>query len=214
MLKISSFQFNSYAENTYCIYNEYNELIIVDPGCYQPNEYTTLIDFIDEKKMKPVQMILTHAHIDHIYGVNKLCLDFKIEPYMSALEVPVYEMAIWAGELFGTPVDKYEGNFHFIDETSVIKLRNDTLKILHTPGHSPGSLSFYDATQNWVISGDTLFLNSIGRTDFPLCNHNDLISAIQNKLYQLPDNTTVYSGHGHPTNIGYEKKMNPFVKAN
>lgn len=212
MLQVKSFVFGPVSENTYVLYSEDKQALIIDPGCYTNNEEKQLLQFINDNHLTVKQVILTHCHFDHVFGLKKVCETFSLIPKMHPAEEVLLNYASVAAERWQIPFTNwYKGEFTAIDENDTINLGGDELSILHTPGHSPGSLSFYCKNDGFVISGDVLFFNSIGRTDLPLCNHEELLQSIHNKLYTLPNETVVYSGHGPKTNIGYEKDTNPFT---
>jgi glyoxylase-like metal-dependent hydrolase (beta-lactamase superfamily II) len=213
MAKVASFTFNPFQENTYIVYDETKECIIIDPGCYRPLEKEQLSAFISENDLKPVQLILTHCHVDHVLG-NKFINDiYQLRPYIHPLEKIVLEKAIAWGGTYGIHGDESPAPAGFIDENSIIKFGNTELKSLFTPGHSPGSLSFYSEKDKFVIAGDVLFYRSIGRTDLPGGDYDVLMDSIKKTMFNaLSDDFTVYSGHGPATNIGDEKKHNPFLR--
>ena len=211
MLKIQTFNFSLFQENRDVLFNENKEAWIIDPGCYYPEEEETLSKFITDNQLKPVQLLNTHCHIDHIFGLKWVADTYNLEPYFHEAEEVIRKSAGATSEKYGVPFPQYEGPVHFLSESDTVKLGNDVLNVIHTPGHSPGSISFYNAQQNFLIDGDVLFYESIGRTDFPFCNHADLMHSIREKLFALPDDTKVYPGHGQPTTIGHEKKNNPFL---
>ncbi|AHF15743.1 MBL fold metallo-hydrolase [Niabella soli] len=214
MLYIHRFVFNPFQENTYIIYNESNKCMIVDPGCYTDEEREQLVRFIDENKLEPVYLLNTHCHIDHILG-NQLVSDkWNLPLHIHQGELPLLQAGPKIAEKYGFDFKPYTGNVLFISEKDKLNLDNDEFTILFTPGHSPASLSFYNKENGLLISGDTLFSGSIGRTDLPGGDFDTLETAIRTQLYTLPDNTKVYSGHGQGTSIGYEKRNNPFVQEN
>jgi hydroxyacylglutathione hydrolase len=211
MINVKVFTFNPVQENTYILYNEKGNAIIIDPGCYSENEQNSLYSFLTTNKLTPVQLINTHCHLDHVFG-NKWVYDtFKTELYIHANEKPVLAYAPISGSQWGLNFDNYQGPLHFINEGDLIQLDDDKLSILFTPGHSPGSISFYCKEQNFVIAGDILFYESIGRTDLPGGNHATLLNSIREKLFVLPNETIVYNGHGPSTTIQHEKNYNPFL---
>lgn len=211
MLTVQFFTFSPIQENTYVIYNEHKECIIFDPGCYYDHEKDTLADFISENGLRPVQLVNTHCHLDHIFGNHFVCERYGLMPFFHPNEEEMFKLAPSSGLMYGLPFDMYSGPVKHLQQGEQIKLGDDHFDILFTPGHSPGSLSFYSATNRFVISGDVLFSGSIGRTDLPGGNYNQLIESIQTQLLTLPDETMVYSGHGPATTIGEEKKSNPFL---
>ena len=211
MFTIMSFVFSPVKENTYVLHNETGDCIIIDPGCYFGNERRELSDYISANGLRPKYLLNTHCHLDHVFG-NKFIHDlWQLELYIHAGEKPVLEYAPMSGLQWGLPFDNYKGALYFLREGEAIGLGNDTLKVLFAPGHSPGHICFYCKEQNFVIGGDVLFKMSIGRTDLPGGDFDTLIKSIRTQLFVLPDETIVYSGHGEPTTIGFEKKNNPYV---
>jgi hydroxyacylglutathione hydrolase len=211
MLTVKSFEFSPIQENTYILYNEFNDCIIIDPGCYYDAEKDKLVAFIEENKLKPTMLINTHCHLDHVFGNKFVAEKYHLTLQMHENEKPVLAFAPTSGLMYNIPFDNYEGDFIYLNEGDTIRLGDDELQILLTPGHSPGSLSFYSAKNNFVIGGDVLFKNSVGRSDLPGGNHEQLIKSIKEKLLVLPANTIVYNGHGPATTIGEEKKNNPYL---
>lgn len=212
MLKIKSFQFNPIQENSYILYNGFNECIIIDPGCYSDEEKDTLVNFIELNGLTPKILLNTHCHLDHVFGNRFLANKYNLTLCIHENEIPVLQFAPASGLMYNLPFDNYTGNYIFLKAGEEIKLGNDSLQIRFTPGHSPGSLSFYHKEGGFVLSGDALFNGSIGRTDLPMASHQQLISSIKDQLFTLPDETVVYSGHGPSTTIGDEKLYNPFLQ--
>lgn len=211
MIQIKSFTFSPIQENTYILYNEHKECIIIDPGCYFEEEKIALKTFIDDHKLIPVMLLNTHCHLDHVFGNKFISGTFELMPTIHPLEKELLAYAPISGLMYEMPFDHYEGAVAYLEAGQIIRLGSDHLTVLFTPGHSPGSVSFYCKQQSFVISGDVLFKNSIGRTDLPGGNHEILIKSIKEELLILPDETIIFSGHGLPTNIGNEKKSNPFL---
>ena len=211
MLKIQMFTFNPVQENTYVIFNEEGACAIVDPGCYFDHEYKELTDFIHSNNLVPKCLLNTHCHLDHVFGNKRIAAEYNLQLQMHPDEKKLFDYAPFSAEKWGLPFKNYEGPIIYINEGEKIKLGNDELAILLTPGHSPGSLSFYNKEAKFVLSGDALFLSGIGRTDLPGGDFDTLISSIKNKLFALPDDVVVYSGHGPETTIGEEKRSNPFL---
>jgi hydroxyacylglutathione hydrolase len=211
MIKIEHFTFNPFAENTYVLSNEKGEAVIIDPGCYFTEEEKTLKNYISGQNLKPVQLLNTHCHLDHVFGNNWAHKHYGLELYMHRDEQPVLEFAPSAGNMYGLGFTNYTGALHYLEEGDKIFLGGDMLQVLFTPGHSPASICFYCSAQHFIISGDVLFYESIGRFDFPGSNEQELYRSIREKLYMLPDETIVYPGHGEPTTVGHEKKYNPYV---
>lgn len=211
MITVKSFEFSPIQENTYILYNEFNNAIIIDPGCYFDDEKETLAGFIDKMKLTPKMLLNTHCHLDHVFG-NKFVADkYGLTLRIHEGEKKVLEFAPASGLMYNLPFDNYTGEIDLIREGETISLDNDSFKVLLTPGHSPASLSFYNEKDGFVISGDVLFKQSIGRTDLPGGDYDTLIDSIRTHLLVLPENTKVYSGHGPVTSIGAEKRNNPFL---
>jgi hydroxyacylglutathione hydrolase len=212
MLKIKSFEFSPIQENTYVLYNEFNDCIIIDPGCYYDAEKDELVAFITDNQLTPKMLINTHCHLDHVFGNKMLAEKYELTLQIHEKEKFVLDFAAKSGLMYNLPFDNYAGAFIYLAEGDTLKLGQDELSILLTPGHSPGSLSFYSAANKFVISGDVLFKNSVGRSDLPGGNHELLIKSIKENLLTLPNDTAVYSGHGPATTIGAERLNNPYLQ--
>lgn len=212
MLTVKSFEFSPIQENTYVLYNEFNECIIIDPGCYFDSEKEALSQFITQKQLTPKLLVNTHCHLDHVFGNKYVAEQYQLILHIHTLEKQVLDFAPASGLMYNMPFDNYSGAFIYITENDTLSIGDDVLKILFTPGHSPGSVSFYNEAGGFVIGGDVLFKNSIGRTDLPGGNYEQLIQSIQTQLMVLPNDTKVYSGHGPVTTIGAERLNNPFLQ--
>jgi hydroxyacylglutathione hydrolase len=211
MLKIQQFTFNPVQENTYVVFKEKGACAIIDPGCYFDHEYKELTDFIDTNNLVPKCLLNTHCHLDHVFGNKRLAELFSLHLQMHPNEKKLFDYAPVSGEMWGLPFENYGGPIIYIDEGGRITLDDDQLDILLTPGHSPGSVSFYSKEGKFVVAGDVLFRSGIGRTDLPGGDFETLMTSIRNKLFTLPDDVIVYSGHGPETTIGEEKRSNPFL---
>ncbi len=211
-MKIKSFTFNPFQENTYVVYDDTKECIIIDPGCYTDKERDELRRFITSEGLKPVKLINTHCHIDHVLG-NKFTSElWDLELYMHKEDLPLLENAGNIGKMYG--FEDYEGSpypKHFLAQDDTLTFGESSFKILFTPGHAPGHICLYSKENNLLIAGDVLFNGSIGRTDLPGGDYNTLIKSIKTKLLPLDENTIVYCGHGPSTSIGKEKMSNPFL---
>ncbi len=212
MLQLQTFTFNAFQENTYLIINEKSECWIVDPGMNDISETNELFNYIQDNALTPQAVINTHAHIDHIFGVQACKDKFSIPFRMHEGEMPVLRNAIGSAMMFGFDFKAVPKVDSFIKETEVLTLGNDTVEVRFTPGHSPASIVFYHAQGKWVIGGDVLFNGSIGRTDLPGGNYETLIESIRTQLLTLPEDTTVYPGHGPATTIKMERLHNPFLQ--
>jgi glyoxylase-like metal-dependent hydrolase (beta-lactamase superfamily II) len=211
MITIHSLVFNPFSENTYILYDETREALIIDQGCNTAGERQTLTDFIAKESLKPVRLLNTHCHIDHVFGNQFVKDQYNIQLYIHRLDVPTLESCPFIAQAYGLKPFYPSQADGFIEEGDKITFGNSELAILFVPGHAPGHIAFISHTQRFMVSGDVLFRESVGRTDFPGCNHQDLLNSIQQKLFPLGDDFTVYSGHGVPTTIGHERKYNPFV---
>lgn len=211
MLNVSIFTFNAFQENTYLLANEHSQCWIIDPGMYDERENKEIIAYINTNKLQPQAVINTHTHIDHIFGVKTLTDYYKIPFGIHKDDQMILDLAAATASLYGLHFSGVPAPSFFIGE-GPLKLGSDEVSVFHTPGHSPGSISFYYAHGKWVIGGDVLFSGGIGRTDLPGGDFDTLISAIKKHLFTLPDDTTVFSGHGPATTIGEEKQFNPFLR--
>jgi len=211
MFQIKVLTFNPVQENTYVLYNEHNECIIIDPGCYFDKEKEELKSFIVKNQLEPKMLLNTHCHLDHVFGNKYIAEEYKLTLQIHTKEEELLQMAPASGLMFNLPFDNYMGELVFLKEGDVVSLRNDKLEVIHAPGHSPGSICFYCEQQKFIIGGDVLFYNSIGRTDLPGGSHEDLVRNIREKLFKLPGDVKVYAGHGPETTIGEEMKSNPFL---
>lgn len=212
MSRIARFTFNPFQENTYVVFDDTKECVIFDPGCSNELEQKKLTDFIEKEGLTPVKLINTHGHIDHMMGNAFIKSRYNIPFYMHQDDLPVLRAAPQQAAMFGVKVEASPEPDHLLNEGDTLEFGNTTFDIYFTPGHSPGSISFYSEKDAYIIAGDVLFQGSIGRTDLPGGNFDTLEDSIQQKLYKLPDDTVVHSGHGPETTIGQEKKSNPFVR--
>jgi len=214
MLTVKKFTFNPIQENTYILHDETRQAIIIDAGCYSKQEQDTVHNYLEKNDLQLVLALNTHCHIDHVVGNAWVKQSYKVPLLMHPAEADVLRAVPLYAHLYGFSQYQPSEPDKFIDETQQISFGNSTLAILFVPGHSVGHLAFYSKEQNFCISGDVLFENSIGRTDLPGGDYDTLVNSIYNVMYKLPDNTLIYSGHGNETTIGREKKYNYFCKAN
>ncbi|SEW08150.1 Glyoxylase, beta-lactamase superfamily II [Chitinophaga sp. YR573] len=211
MLEIQCFTFNPFQENTYLLINEKKDCIIIDPGCYFEEERKELLAYIEKEGLNVTRLLNTHCHLDHIFGNRLVAKTYGVGLEIHMLDKIVLDRSPEIGKMYNVPFEPSVEPARYLEEGEKIQLGDDELVILLTPGHSPGSVCFYCAAQQFVIGGDVLFYQSIGRTDLPGGDHQTLINSIQEKLFVLPDDVTVYPGHGRSTTIGFEKKTNPFL---
>ena len=212
-MNIKKFTFNIFQENTFIVWDKKNECIIIDPGCYENEEQHILEDFIKNNNLRPVKLINTHCHIDHILGNNFIIRKWGVDLYIHKKEIPIIKMSKETSKMYGLERYTYEDhNYKFIEEHDIVTFGNSSLDVIFTPGHSPGHISLYSKKEKFIISGDVLFQNSIGRTDLPGGDYHQLIKIIRSKLLTLDNETRVYCGHGESTTIKQEKDLNPFLK--
>jgi hydroxyacylglutathione hydrolase len=211
MIKIKRFAFNPFQVNTYILWDETRECVIIDAGMQGESEEDIITAFIRDNDLTPVQLLLTHAHIDHIIGNSFISDRYKLKLYAHEDCVPFLENAVAYASTLGLSMESVKEIDSFISEETLIKFGDSELKVLNTPGHANGSVCFYSEDDNFVITGDVLFNQSIGRTDLPSGDYDLLQNSIWEKLFTLPDNTEVHPGHGPETSIGFEKVNNPFV---
>lgn len=212
MINVRAFTLNPFQQNTYVVWNEAKQAFIIDPGCYNGDEQQQLDTFIKDEKLNIEGILLTHCHIDHVFGLKWAVENYGCIPIAHEKEKVVFEFAQTASQMYGVLYAPYTGSFKFVTENDTVFLGEEAFSIIAAPGHSPGSICFYNSKNNVLISGDVLFYESIGRTDLPLGSYEDLSTAIEKKLYLLPGITKVFPGHGQETTIGHEKKFNPFVR--
>ena len=211
MIQIKKFTFNPVQENTFIVYDETGECVIIDPGCYTAKENLALDAFISKEQLKPVRLINTHCHFDHIMGVTHCRSTWHLSFETHPREAALVEQAVEHGDLFGIPMEPIDAPDAFFGEGDRINFGHSYLEVIEAPGHSPGGVVFYNAEQKLLFAGDVLFYGSIGRTDLPGGSFDELVNNIKTKLLILPEETVVFSGHGPETSIAFEKKNNPFL---
>ena len=211
MADVVALTYNAFEENTYVVFDETKACVIFDPGCHSMEEKLHLEAFIKDNMLNPVKLINTHCHLDHIFG-NKFVYDtFGLLPEIHPGEMQVLRAAPQISMMYGMQCDLSPEPVHFIQEGDEIQFGNTKLKVVFTPGHSPASICFISEVDNFIIAGDVLFYESIGRTDLPGGDYDTLINSIREQLMILPDSMVVYNGHGPATTIGHERKYNPFL---
>ena len=208
---IEVFVFNPVQENKYIIWDETKECAIVDAGCFNQREFEKLDDFIKSKNLKPVKLINTHGHFDHIFGIELCRKAYNLKWESHYGDNSWVTGAREKAAMFGIPIQPVTIAETELNDGDEIHFGNSTLKVIHVPGHSPGSICFYNENYKILITGDVLFNGSIGRTDLPGGDYHTLITGIKSKLLVLPDDVDVFPGHGPATTIGDEKALNPFL---
>jgi hydroxyacylglutathione hydrolase len=212
MIQVKNFTFNPFSENTYVLSDHTGETIIVDPGCHNRSELSELYQYIEDNGLKPIGIMNTHAHIDHVLGVEAVKVKYNIPFYLHQLDEPLLKAVKSYASNYGFPAFDEPAIDGYLKEGEKLSFGDSHLDILFVPGHAPGHVAFMSHEQEFVIGGDVLFRQSIGRTDLPGGNFDVLINSIRTQLFTLGDQYKVYAGHMDPTTIGFEKKNNPFLK--
>ncbi|RIJ43156.1 MBL fold metallo-hydrolase [Pontibacter oryzae] len=211
-MKVTCLTFNPFQENTYLLHDDTKECVVIDPGCYERAEQEQLKKYIEDNGLKVVRLLNTHCHIDHVLGnafvanTYKVGLEIHPEDEQVLRAVPTY------APNYGFPLYAEQLPASYLKEGDTVKFGNTELQVLFMPGHAPGHVVFYNGPEKVCIGGDVLFRGSIGRTDLPGGDFDTLIQSIKDKMFALPDDVTVYPGHGPETTIGFEKKSNPFLR--
>lgn len=213
MIQIKDFQNNMFGVNTYVAYGpESREAMVVDPGMISDAEERRIDDFITTNNLHVKYIINTHLHLDHAFGIARAERLWGVKAMAHPADAPLGLQLPQQAAMFGIP-----GRFETVTDTtpisenSVITLGSEEIRILHSPGHSPGGIGLYAPKSGWLISGDSLFAGGIGRTDLPGGNHHQLIDSLRRKFMTLPESTVVYPGHGPATTIGIELHTNPYL---
>ncbi|MFY0642857.1 MAG: MBL fold metallo-hydrolase [Bacteroidia bacterium] len=210
-MRVHQLTFNPFAENTYLLEKD-SQVIVIDPGMYTPEENVQFKKYIDGQNLEVVHLLLTHAHLDHVFGVKWVNECYELTPRLHKEDDFIYENAQATANQYGLFMEALPQAEYDLHEGDTFDFHGSDLQIIHTPGHSPGSLCFISHEDKFVIGGDVLFQGSIGRTDLPGGNYQTLIDAIKTKLMPLSDDYRVYSGHGPMTTIGQERISNPFLQ--
>ena len=207
-----SFEFSPFAENTYVVFADNGDCAIFDPGCYAPEEKARLKSYIEENGLTPRMLINTHCHLDHVFG-NRFVYDtWGLLPILHKDEIPYLEKFPDICRTYGIPGGEPSPMpEQFLNDGDEVQIGDIKLEVMLTPGHSPASLSFYNREEGWILAGDVLFYESIGRTDLPGGDHQTLLDSIRTRLFTLPGETLVYPGHGPTTTIRHEQEYNPFL---
>ena len=213
MLNVKKFTFNPFSENTYVVTDEFKNAVIIDPGCYYKAEQNELDSYVLKNNLKLKSILHTHSHLDHMFGTAYLADKYNLDLWICKEDLVTYQSYEKVCEVYGVPITfSPNPTPKFFDLKQLIQIDGIKFEILYVPGHSPGHVAFYNKENNFLINGDCLFENSIGRTDLPGGNHQQLIDSIKNEIFILPDDTLVYCGHGNETTIKAEKSFNPFLR--
>jgi hydroxyacylglutathione hydrolase len=211
-MQVYKLTYNPFQENMYVISDEHKNCVIIDPGCYFREEEKHLLDFLKEYQLKPVALLNTHAHLDHIMGNQFVKQHFNIDLYLHPDDKPTFAMAEKSAQLYG--LDQFKASPEpdkWLEDGQLLEFGSLTFEVILGPGHAPGHVAFYNAEKKFVINGDILFQGSYGRVDLPGGNMAQLKKTITERMFTLPDDTVVYTGHGGETTIGEEKLSNPIL---
>lgn len=212
MISIKKFIFNSFQVNTYLLYDDSGDCIVVDPACYAEEDEKVLVSFMADNELTPVLQVYTHCHIDHILGLHFMQRTYDLPVVTHTEEVKILKNGHIMGQVFGFNREEFPGPDRTVEHGEALDFGNSRLKVFHVPGHSPGSLAYYSEEGGFALTGDALFEGSIGRTDLPGGNYDTLIDSIRLNLFTLPGETIIYPGHGDASTIEKEKTTNPFFE--
>lgn len=204
--------FSEFGENTYLLYAPGGEAFVFDLGCNSSAEWRTIDDFVKKAKCKPILLLNTHGHLDHLFGANRGRAGWGVPLAMHEDDIPLLQNATAQANLYGMEMEPVALPEQSLEDGQVLAIHGHEMEVVHTPGHSPGGVCFYLREAGILFSGDTLFQGSIGRTDFRGGDYDTLIESIRTRLLTLPDETIVLPGHGPQTTIGAERTGNPFLR--
>ncbi|MDP3147545.1 MAG: MBL fold metallo-hydrolase [Ignavibacteria bacterium] len=214
MIEVKTFTFNPFSENTFVVREkESKEAVVIDPGCFSAREENELQNFISNNQLSIKYLFNTHCHLDHIFGNNFVLKEYNPQYFIPEYDKPLLENAPAQASMFGMEMLPVTSTTNFLTEDLQLFLGSEEIKLLFTPGHSPGEYCIYFPMSEVCFTGDVLFENSIGRTDLFGGDYQTLIKSIQNKLFTLPEKTQIFPGHGNSSTIGKEKRFNPFFKS-
>jgi hydroxyacylglutathione hydrolase len=212
-MEIKTFIFNPFQVNTYLLYDQTNECVIIDSACHGENESAYITRFIDSNHLNPKALLNTHAHVDHICGNKYLMEHYGLPLYMHEKDEFLVETAVKHGLFFGFEIQQPPYPTGFLTVGEKFSFGQSSLDIIHAPGHSPGSVLFYSEVEKFLVTGDVIFAGSIGRTDLPRGSFSTLIESIKSGILTLPGDTKIFPGHGDPTTVRKEKESNPFLQS-
>jgi len=212
MIQVKKLILNPFQENTYIVYDQTGEAVIIDPGCYSRSDIDEVKWFVESNDLTVKYLVLTHGHIDHILGIDSLRDIYKVKCIAHADDLPLIEASPKHGLMFGISFEKAPVIDVFYKDGDTVSFGKSTIEVIHTPGHSLGGVCLFLRDEKILFTGDTLFNCSIGRTDLLGGNYETLINSIIKKILPLGDDVTIYSGHGNSSTIGFEKKNNSFLQ--
>jgi len=211
VIEVEKFVFNPFQENTYLLYDNSKECVVIDAGCYSDEDFDQIFNYISSHNLKLVKLINTHGHIDHIMGLPRLSEHFNLIAEFHKEELYLINQAVEQGKIFGINLIAFPKINTSLQENTDVTFGHSILKVLHVPGHTKGSVAFVSESDKFIITGDVLFKGSIGRTDLSGGDFNILMNSITNKLLKFNDDFLIYPGHGPSSTIGEEKVSNPFL---
>ena len=213
MITVEQLTYNPFQENTYLVYDETKECVVIDPGMYTQEERDSFAEHIEKKGYKLVNLVSTHSHLDHVFGNAFVAEKYNLGLQIHKEDLQTLEMFERTVELYQIPNTQPSPKpASFFAEGDKISFGNSFLDILFVPGHSPGHVAFVAHEEKFAINGDCLFNGSIGRTDLPGGNHEQLLESVRTKLFTLDDDYKIYCGHGPATTVGFEKENNPYLQ--
>ena len=212
MTTVQSFEVNYFSENTYIVYDETKEGVIIDCGCMNKEEQQLISRFVSEQQLTLKRYLCTHLHLDHIFGNQFVWKQYGLKPEASKADVEGLPSPIDQAKAFRLPLAIQEVAVeHFLAGGQIVQFGKTQLEVISVPGHSPGGLAFYNRKNGFVIVGDSRFAGSIGRTDLWGGSQELLQAALHDRILSLPDETIVYPGHGPETRVIDEKFSNPYL---
>ena len=210
-MEIKTFYFNPLRECCYVAWDDTKACVIIDPGCYGPRELQRLQHLVEEKQLQPVKILLTHGHFDHVLGLEAAARQWNLDAWIHPDDrEQLVSSGQWCREL-GMTYEPFTGTLHDLADGDVVTFGTTKLKVLATPGHTRGGVCFLNEESGMLFTGDTLFAGSIGRTDHPGGDYEQLIGSIHRKILPLDGDITVLPGHGPASSVGYERATNPFL---
>lgn len=210
MLFIKKLTFNPFEENTYVLYDDSKEAVIIDPGCSDKKEEELLAAFVSQNQLRPKFILLTHSHIDHILGAYFAKDKYRVPLCNHVIDDQLLRSAEVVARMYGISRFNPATSDKHLEEGDRVKFGEQEMSVIFVPGHAPGHIAFYHEKEKKLLCGDVIFQGSIGRTDLPGGDFDTLIDSIHKKIFKLPDDVTVYPGHGPTTTVGEEKVSNPF----
>ena len=211
-IQIKTFYFNPLRECTYVVWDDTCQCVIIDPGCNGANEFSRLASFVESNGLKPVKVLLTHGHFDHVLALKETADKWNLEVCINKADIPWVRRAAGSCSIFGLEITPFTDTTTDVDDGDTVTFGNTTLQVIATPGHSRGGVCYFEPEEKVLFCGDTLFAGSIGRTDLGDGDYEVLMHSINTKLAPLPAGTAIYPGHGPSSTLSYELMTNPFLQ--